>query len=145
MRYVLDVTAASLVPFVCNVVEASLLVPTDGFTYYDSLTSHSYRHNKHILSTSDSPTHVSMPAVHLVASMLKRWLLGTHQGSVYGAHLQAYLEEYTFRFNRRNSHRHGGSYCCIRPGCIYGDRDRLLYAHNPTIFMVETPKFTGWR
>ena len=46
-----------------------------------------------------------MPAVHLVASLLKRWLLGTHQGSVHGAHLQAYLDEYTFRFNRRNSRK----------------------------------------
>jgi hypothetical protein len=48
-----------------------------------------------------------MPAVHLVASLLNRWLLGTHHGSVHSAHLQAYLEEYTFRFNRRNSHRRG--------------------------------------
>ena len=95
MRYVLDVTATSLVPFVCHVVEAGSLVRTDGFTSYDSLSSHGYRHNKLILSTSDSPAHVSMPAVHLVASLLKRWLLGTHHGSVYSAHLQAYLEEYT--------------------------------------------------
>ena len=48
-----------------------------------------------------------MPAVHLVASLLKRWLMGTHQGSVFGVHLQAYLDEYTFRFNRRNSRRRG--------------------------------------
>jgi transposase-like protein len=107
MRYVLDVTVTSLVPFVCNVVEAGSLVRTDGFTSYESLSSHGYRHNKLILSTSDSPAHVSMPAVHLVASLLKRWLLGTHHGSVHSAHLQAYLEEYTFRFNRRNSHRRG--------------------------------------
>ena len=107
MRYVPDVTAASPVPFVCDVVEAGSLVRTDGYTSYDCLPSHGYRHNKLILSDSESPAHVSMPAVHLVASLLKRWLLGTHQGSVHGQHLQAYFEEYTFRFNRRNSQKRG--------------------------------------
>ena len=48
-----------------------------------------------------------MPAVHQVASLLKRWLLGTHQGSVTPAHLNAYLDEFTFRFNRRHSRRRG--------------------------------------
>jgi hypothetical protein len=51
--------------------------------------------------------HVVHPGVHRVASLLKRWLLGTHQGSVDPDHLQAYLEEFTFRFNRRNA-RHRG-------------------------------------
>ncbi len=84
MRHVPDVTAASLVPFICDVVEDGSLVRTDGYNAYDSLPSHGYRHNKLILSASDSP-------VHLVASLLKRWLLGTHRGSVHGAHLQATL------------------------------------------------------
>ena len=48
-----------------------------------------------------------MPRVHRVASLLKRWLLGTHQGAVRGKHLDYYLDEYTFRFNRRRS-RTGG-------------------------------------
>jgi hypothetical protein len=48
-----------------------------------------------------------MPAVHRVASLLKRWLLGTHQGSVSPEHLRAYLNEFTFRFNRRSSRRRG--------------------------------------
>ena len=48
-----------------------------------------------------------MPGVHRLASLLKRWILGTHQGSVSDMHLQAYLEEYTFRFNRRNSKSRG--------------------------------------
>lgn len=107
MRHVPDVTAASLIPFICDVVEAGSLVQTDGHSAYNSLSSRGYQHNKLILSASDSPAHVSMPAVHLVASLLKRWLLGTHQGSVHGVHLQAYLEEYAFRFNRRNSRQRG--------------------------------------
>ena len=48
-----------------------------------------------------------MPAVHRVSSLLKRWLLGTHQGSVSPEHLDAYLGEFTFRFNRRSSRRRG--------------------------------------
>ena len=48
-----------------------------------------------------------MPGVHRVASLLKRWILGTHQGSVSAEHLQAYLEEFTFRFNRRTSRSRG--------------------------------------
>ena len=55
----------------------------------------------------DDPAHVAMPAVDRVASLLKRWLLGTHQGSVSPKHLDAYLNEFTFRFNRRSSRRRG--------------------------------------
>src|SRR6184192_4360310 len=48
-----------------------------------------------------------LPRVHLVASLLKRWLLGTHQGAVSQDHLDYYLDEFTFRFNRRNSRSRG--------------------------------------
>ena len=48
-----------------------------------------------------------MPAVHRVASLLKRWLLGTHQGAVQARQLDYYLDEYTFRFNRRTSRSRG--------------------------------------
>jgi hypothetical protein len=50
---------------------------------------------------------VLMPGVHHIASLLKRWVLGTHQGSVTADHLQSYLEEFTFRFNRRTSRWRG--------------------------------------
>ena len=45
--------------------------------------------------------------VHLVASLLKRWILGTYQGSVRPFHLMYYLDEFTFRFNRRTSASRG--------------------------------------
>jgi len=48
-----------------------------------------------------------LPRVHRVAGLLKRWLLGTHQGSVSGNHLDYYLDEFTFRFNRRKSRSRG--------------------------------------
>ena len=47
------------------------------------------------------------PRVHLVVSLLKRWLLGTHQGAVSRKHLDYYLDEFTFRFNRRRSKSRG--------------------------------------
>jgi ISXO2-like transposase domain len=59
------------------------------------------------LSDSGDPAHVAMPEVHRVASLLKRWLLGTHQGAVSREQLDYYLDEFTFRSNRRRS-RHRG-------------------------------------
>lgn len=102
-----DVSAGSLIPFVEASVEPGASVLTDGWSAYGALPVHGYRHSKTVLSASGDPAHVAMPAVHRVASLLKRWLLGTHQGSVSPQHLQAYLNEFTFRFNRRSSRRRG--------------------------------------
>ena len=71
------------------------------------MPEHGYTHERIVLSHGDDAAHVAMPAVHRVASLLKRWLLGTHQGSVSPQHLDAYLNEFTFRFNRRTSRRRG--------------------------------------
>lgn len=103
MRHVSDASAASLMPFVCDVVAPGSVVRTDGWSGYLDLATHGYTHEKTVLSTSEDAAHVSMPGVHRVASLLKRWMLGTHQGSISTAHLQSYLEEFTFRFNRRSS------------------------------------------
>ena len=102
-----DVSAASLIPFVQASVEPGATVMTDGWSAYGALPLHGYTHTKKILSASGDPAHVSMPAVHRVSSLLKRWLLGTYQGSVAPEHLDAYLNEFTFRFNRRTSRRRG--------------------------------------
>ncbi len=107
MRHVPDASAASLVPFVRDVVAHGSVVLTDGWLGYNPLPRHGYPRKKTVLSDSGDPAHVAMPGVHRVASLLKRWLLGTHQGSVCPEHLQSYLEEYTFRFNRRTSRSRG--------------------------------------
>lgn len=80
---------------------------TDGWKGYNDLARHNYTRKITVLSDTQDPAHVSMTAVHRVASLLKRWLLGTHQGSAKPPHLQAYLEEFTFRFNRLSSRRRG--------------------------------------
>jgi len=107
MRHVPAASGANLVSFVRDVVAHGSAVHTDGWDGYNDLPKHGYLRQKTVLSSSDSPAHVSMPGVHRVASLLKRWLLGTHQGSVTPEHLQSYLEEFTFRFNRRPSRSRG--------------------------------------
>jgi len=107
MRHVPDASGDSLVPFVCDVVAPGSTVRTDGWGGYNDLPKHGYTRQKTVLSSSHDPAHVSMPSVHRIASLLKRWILGTHQGSVTPDHLQSYLEEFTFRFNRRTSRSRG--------------------------------------
>lgn len=107
MRHVPDASGSSLLPFVCDVVTSDALVSTDGWKGYNDLSKHGYMHQQTVLSQSGDPAHVAMPSVHRIASLLKRWILGTHQGSVTPGHLQSYLEEFTFRFNRRTSRNRG--------------------------------------
>jgi len=107
LRRVPDASASSLLPFVCEAVAPGAQVRTDGWSGYNGLAKQGYVHRKTLLSSSGDPAHVSMPAVHRVASLLKRWLLGTHQGSVGLDQLDRYLDEYTFRFNRRSSRSRG--------------------------------------
>ena len=107
LRRVSAATGASLIPFVRAAVEPGAEVHTDGSPLYRSLSEHGYLHHRSVVSSSHSPAHVSMPAVHRVASLLKRWLLGTHQGAVQPQQLDYYLDEFTFRFNRRTSRSRG--------------------------------------
>ncbi len=107
LRHVPDVSGSSLVGFVCEVVSPGTVVSTDGWSGYNDLSDHGYKHNRHILSGSGDPAHVVLPGPHRIASLLKRWLLGTHQGAVRQKHLDYYLDEYTFRFNRRTSKARG--------------------------------------
>jgi transposase-like protein len=107
LRQIPDVSGASLTPFVYDVVEPGATVHTDGWGGYNEIEKFGYRRKVTVLSASDDPAHVLMPGVHRVAALLKRWLLGTHQGAVSNRHLDYYLDEYTFRFNRRTSRSRG--------------------------------------
>ncbi len=107
LQQVSDVSGDSLVGFVRQVILPGSIVLTDGWKGYESLAHHGYTRNKIVLSDSGDPAHVALPGVHRVASLLKRWLLGTHQGAVSKKHLDYYLDEYTFRFNRRTSKTRG--------------------------------------
>lgn len=107
MRRIPDVSGESLVPFVCEVAEKGSEILTDAWGGYNKLSSRGYKHDKVSLSDTGDPAHISMPGVHRVAALVKRWLLSTHQGSVSPKHLEYYLDEYTFRFNRRSSRSRG--------------------------------------
>ena len=88
-------------------VEASVAIPatitTDGHRGYRRLVAAGHSHAPVNLAKSDGRAHEYLPAVHLIASLIKRWLIGTHHGAVSTKHLQRYLEEYVFRFNRRTA------------------------------------------
>jgi transposase-like protein len=107
LRRIPDASSASLHPFIQNSIEPGSTVHTDGWDGYNGIETAGYRHKVTILKKrKESPSDL-MPRVHRVASLLKRWLMGTHQGAVSHEHLDYYLDEFTFRFNRRTSHHRG--------------------------------------
>ena len=107
LRRILRDSAPYVVPFVQEVIEPAARVRTDGSAAYRSLGELGYDHQRTVMLGSDVPTHVSMAGVHRVASLVQRWIPGTHHGSVQPEHLDAYLDEFVFRFNRRTSNSRG--------------------------------------
>jgi transposase-like protein len=95
--------APTLRAFLLDCVKPGSVIVTDGLSSYPAAIEDTYQHQPHVGVGADQPAHVSLPAVHRIASLVKRWLLGTHQGAVAADHLQAYLDEFVFRFNRRHS------------------------------------------
>ncbi len=107
MRVVPSGAGADLMPFLRAVVEPGSRLRTDAHRGYDEAVSQGFQRTAISVAATGDPAHVHLPAVHRVASLLKRWLLGTHQGAVNHDHLQTYLEEFTFRWNRRSSRSRG--------------------------------------
>ncbi len=103
MRRIKDASADSLHPFVMGAVEPGSVVHTDGWEGYTGLQRRGYEHEVTVLSSQEKSACELLPRVHRVVSLLKRWLMGTHQGAVSHEHLDYYLDEFTFRFNRRTS------------------------------------------
>jgi transposase-like protein len=98
-----DVSAESLEGFLGQNVARPATVTTDGWAGYGGLATAGYRHAPINLSASWGDAALRLPAIHLVFSLAKRWLLGTHHGAVQAKHLPAYLDEFVFRFNRRTA------------------------------------------
>ena len=107
MERVDDASARSLVPFVERTVVGGSVIHTDGWSGYVPLPRSGYEHRPKSLRASRQPAHVAMPRVHRVAALLKRWWLGTYHGGISDPHLEYYLDEFTFRFNRRTSKARG--------------------------------------
>ncbi len=110
MQPLADMSASSLHAFVRDHVELGSKVITDAWQGYYGLEKLGYVHDRRsqraVRARGEDPGQL-LPATHRVASLAKRWLLGTHQGSVDRAHLVGYLDEFVFRFNRRRSRSRG--------------------------------------
>ena len=107
MRRIADASAESLESFIAENIELGSVIHTDGWPSYGGVAAKGYTHQVTVLTHKKQSASELLPLVHLVASLLKRWLLGTHQGAVSCEHLDYYLDEFTFRFNRRNSKSRG--------------------------------------
>ena len=116
-----DVTRDTLSGFVLDNVARNSEVRTDAYTGYDDIGRYRFTHVVANVSQSGNPAHVALPHVHIVASLLKRWILGTHQGSISHHHLDYYLDEFTFRFNRRRARHRGLLFYRLLEGAIATD------------------------
>lgn len=107
MRRVKDCSAESLQAFVQDAVDPGSVVHTDGWQGYAGLKEKGYGHEVTEIVDSGKTGSELLPRVHRVVSLLKRWMMGTPQGAVSHDHLDYYLDEFTFRFNRRKSKHRG--------------------------------------
>ncbi|MBI4455420.1 MAG: IS1595 family transposase [Acidobacteria bacterium] len=107
MRHIPDASAQSLHRFVQDSIAPGSVVHTDGWRGYSGLDTKGYLQEVTVLKGKKEPASELLPRVHRIISLLKRWLMGTHQGAVSHKHLAYYLDEFTFRFNRRKSPSRG--------------------------------------
>ena len=107
MRRIPDASSQSLHRFLEDSIEPGSVIHTDGWQGYSGLEAKGYPHDVTILAGRKETALELLPRVHWVVSSLKRWLFGTHQGAVSPEHLDYYLDEFTFRFNRRTSRSRG--------------------------------------
>jgi transposase-like protein len=121
MQRIPDVKRDTLTDFVLDHVGRGAEVRTDGYSGYDDVGRHRFSHVVVNVKESGDPAHIAMPHVHRVASLLKRWLLGTHQGAVTHGQLDYYLDEFAFRFNRRRSRHRGLLFYRLIEGALAAD------------------------
>lgn len=107
LQQITDCSSVSLIPFVEANVTAGSVVITDGWSGYGPLKAKGFTHEIRVLKGKKKSQEDLLPNAHLTISLVKRWLLGTHHGAVSQKHLQFYLDEYTFRHNRRKSNHVG--------------------------------------
>ncbi len=131
MAILRDASTESLRAFLVDHVEPGATVITDGWQSYRGACADDYTHERFVAPGRQAAQ--LMPGVHRVASLAKRWLLGTHQGSIDEAHLPAYLNEFVFRFNRRRSRSRG---------LVFYRVLELAVAHEPVRYreLVLNPK-----
>jgi transposase-like protein len=129
-----DAKTGTLRAFLADHVEEGATVITDGWQPYRQATAGRYVHQRQPGAGREATT--TLPGVHRVASLAKRWLLGTHQGSADDAHLPSYLDEFVFRFNRRRSRSRGLVFYRVLELAVAHEpvryRDLVLNSRTPT-------------
>lgn len=105
LRRIPNTQRSTLHAFIGQAIEPGSTVVTDGLQGYRGLKD--YIHDRHVQRHQPADAEHLLPRVHRAVSLLKRWLLGTHQGAIAHEHLDDYLDEFTFRFNRRTSASRG--------------------------------------
>jgi transposase-like protein len=105
MARVANLSSKSLHEFIGQAVEPGSTVVTDGLSTYEGLKG--YDHEPIVIAHTGKTASELLPRVHHVVSLLKRWLMGTLHGGVQPMYLDYYLDEFTFRFNRRTSRSRG--------------------------------------
>ncbi len=106
LQVIPDVDGPTLRVFMLDHVEPGSTVITDGLASYRPACGEDYTHQPEPIGPSGQQAHELLPGVHRVASQAQRWLLGTHQGGVKPGHIQAYLDEFTFRWSALTRQRH---------------------------------------
>lgn len=134
-----DGSEESLLPFIEENVEPGSTVVTDGWQGYAGLRRRGYVHERRSQRAARAAGNDEdlLPNVHRIAALLKRWLLGTHQGSVDNAHLPAYINEFVFRFSRRRSLSRGLIFLRLLQNAV--DHDPVRYRE---LVMHSKPKKT---
>lgn len=136
MQVIPDASGATLKAFVADAVEPGARVITDGWGAYRGLAQLGYIHeprNQSEAKREGTDISTLLPGVHRVASLVKRWMASTHQGSAGTEHLPEYLDEFAFRFNRRKSRSRGMLFYRIL---------QLAVGHDPVRYrdLVADPK-----
>ena len=142
LRQVVDLTRATLHGFIAQSIDLGSTVRTDGLNAY--LEMKGYVHDRQAQRRQPEGEHL-LPRVHRVVSLLKRWLLGTHQGAIGHEYLDYYLERFTFRFNRRKITESGQAVLPFGPTSRASGAGPIRFIAQTTIpsgrwSQVNTPK-----
>ena len=136
MRQIPDASAESLFAFLRDTIQPGTVIHTDGWRGYSDAPSQGFVHEVTKLKKYMEPASELLPRVHRVISLLKRWLMGTHQGAVSHTHLDYYLDEFTFRFNRRRSKSRGKLFFRLAQQAVAADPttyDRIVHPNSKKV------------